>query len=114
MLKTLHNLPPFIFILIATLFEVSGDAIIRRGMYEHTGTMRLVLLLGGAVCVFLYGSFINFNTLEFGKIAGLYIATLFIVWQVMNFIFFKATPTLPIIVGGSLIVAGGLIVTFWN
>jgi hypothetical protein len=47
-------------------------------------------------------------------VAGLYIATLFIVWQVINLIAFRAIPNLPIVPGGTLIIAGGLIVTFWK
>ena len=45
---------------------------------------------------------------------GLYIATLFIVWQVINYAFFRTLPTLPILAGGALIVAGGAIVSFWK
>jgi hypothetical protein len=36
------------------------------------------------------------------------------VWQIVNYFAFRSLPGLPIIVGGSLIVAGGLIVTFWR
>ncbi|HEX3885092.1 MAG TPA: hypothetical protein VHW66_20730 [Stellaceae bacterium] len=35
-------------------------------------------------------------------------------WQVMSFAMFRAIPSLPIVVGGALIVAGGLIVSFWG
>jgi small multidrug resistance family-3 protein len=51
---------------------------------------------------------------EFGRIVGLYIATLFVVWQVTNFAIFRTLPTVPVAVGGALIVAGGVIVTFWR
>jgi hypothetical protein len=44
----------------------------------------------------------------------LYIATLFVVWQVINFVFFRAIPTTPIVVGGALVIAGGMIITFWR
>jgi hypothetical protein len=33
---------------------------------------------------------------------GLYIATLFVVWQIINFIFFRTLPTFPILAGGTL------------
>jgi len=36
------------------------------------------------------------------------------VLQIVNFIVFRSTPTLPIVVGGALIVLGGSIVTFWQ
>jgi hypothetical protein len=114
MIKTFHSLPPILFIVIATLFEVSGDAIVRKSIYEHSGPMRITLMLFGAVCLFMYGFSINLSSLEFGKIAGQYIMTLFIVWQLMNYIFFQTAPTLPIVVGGSLIVAGGMVITFWK
>jgi len=45
---------------------------------------------------------------------GLYIATLFVVWQIINLVVFRTPPGLPVWVGGTLVVAGGLIVTFWR
>ena len=50
----------------------------------------------------------------FARVAGLYVATLFVMWQVITSITFRTVPTAPIIVGGSLIVLGGLIVTYWG
>jgi small multidrug resistance family-3 protein len=47
-------------------------------------------------------------------VIGLYIATLFIVWQIINFVFFRTAPTLPILVGGALIVVGGALITYWK
>ena len=67
----------------------------------------MLLLLG-------YGIFLNLAPVEFGRIVGLYISTLFVVWQIVNYISFRISPGMPVIIGGSLIVAGGLIVTFWN
>jgi hypothetical protein len=52
--------------------------------------------------------------LEFGRVVGLYIATLFVIWQVINFIAFRSLPSLPIYVGGALVIAGGAIITFWR
>jgi hypothetical protein len=114
MLKAIQNIHPAIFILIATILEVAGDAIIRNSIYNHSGIARIGLLLIGAVLLLGYGIALNLAPVEFGQIVGLYIATLFVVWQVGNYIAFHAVPTLPVIVGGSLIVTGGLIVTFWK
>jgi small multidrug resistance family-3 protein len=61
-----------------------------------------------------YGTFLNLAPLEFGQVVGLYIATLFVMWQIINFAFFRSLPTPPILAGGVLIVAGGLIVSFWR
>ena len=114
MRSVLQGVPPIVFLLIATTLEVSGDAVVRLGIYNHVGAARLVLFLAGAVLLFGYGSFLNLAPFEFGQVVGLYIATLFIVWQVINFLAFRAVPTLPIAVGGSLVIAGGAIITFWK
>ena len=105
---------PLFFLLIATTMEVSGDAIVRVAIYNHAGLMRAGLMVIGAGLLFGYGFSLNLAPLEFRQVVGLYIATLFVVWQVINFIVFKTVPTLPILVGGGLIIAGGLIVTFWT
>jgi len=114
MLKNMQHIPPFIFILIATLLEVTGDAIIRTSIYNHNGFARILLFLVGGVLLFGYGLSINLAPVEFGQVVGLYIATLFIVWQIINFIAFKSVPSVPVLAGGTLIIAGGLIVTFWK
>ncbi len=104
------------FLVVATILEVSGDATIRIALHNHAGLtlIRIALFLLGAALVFGYGTFLNLAPLEFREVVGLYIATLFIVWQVINFAFFRTLPTLPIMAGGVLIVAGGLTVSFWK
>jgi small multidrug resistance family-3 protein len=113
-MKLLQNIPPLVFLLIATTLEVSGDALVRKGIYNFSGMARLGLFLAGAVLLFGYGFTLNLAPLEFGKVVGLYIATLFVVWQIINFIAFHKLPTLPILVGGTLVIAGGLIISFWK
>jgi hypothetical protein len=114
MLKNIQNIHPFFFVLVATILEVIGDAIIRTSIYNHTGLTRIGLFLVGAILLFGYGSSLNLAPVEFGQVVGLYIATLFVVWQVINFIAFGTVPSLPIIIGGAFIVTGGLLVTFWK
>ena len=109
-----QHLPAIGFLLLATTLEVSGDALVRMGIYNHGGVTRFGLMAAGAALLFGYGFSLNLAPLEFGEVVGLYIATLFIVWQVINFIFFRTLPTLPILLGGGLIVTGGLIVSFWK
>ena len=104
----------FVFLLIATTLEVTGDAIVRKGLFNHVGWARAALFLAGAALLFGYGSTLNLAPLEFGQVVGLYIAMLFVVWQIINAIAFRAFPTLPIVIGGGLIIAGGLIVSFWK
>lgn len=114
MLDTLKHIHPIFFLIVATTIEVSGDAIIRVGLYHHAGTYRLLLFVMGMLLLFGYGFFLNLAPVEFRQVVGLYIATLFVVWQVINVAFFRTLPTVPILVGGVLIVAGGLVVTFWE
>jgi hypothetical protein len=104
------------FLIAATVLEVSGDAVVRIALQNHAGlsAVRIGLFALGAVLVFGYATFLNLAPLEFREVVGLYIATLFIVWQVVNFAFFRTLPTLPVLVGGALIVAGGALVSFWK
>ena len=114
MLKALEGIHPFYFLIVAAVVEVSGDAMLRIALFDHTGLYRIGLFVMGAALLLGYGTFLNLAPLEFRQVVGLYIATLFIVWQIVNFAFFHTLPTFPILVGGTLIVAGGAIVTFWK
>jgi hypothetical protein len=113
-MNTSQTLSAVGFLLVATTLEVSGDAVVRLAIYNHGGMIRAALMLGGAALLFGYGFSLNLAPVEFRQVVGLYIATLFVIWQVINFAFFRTLPNLPILVGGALIVAGGLIVTFWK
>ena len=114
MKSTLQNIHPIFFLIVATALEVTGDAIIRKTIYEHTGIARIGFGIVGTALLFGYGFFLNLAPVEFGKVVGLYIATLFVVWQIISYITFKSIPTVPVIVGGLMVVFGGLIITFWN
>jgi hypothetical protein len=104
----------FLFLIVATSLETAGDAIVRMGMSQTAWPLRGGLFLAGAGLLFGYGYCVNLPPVEFGRIVGLYIATLFIVWQVTNFVVFGSLPNMPVWLGGTLIVIGGLIVTFWK
>jgi small multidrug resistance family-3 protein len=108
------QIQPIAFLLLATAMEVSGDAIVRIGIYRHGGIARFALFLAGASFLFGYGYCLNRAPVEFGQVVGLYIATLFIMWQVINFAAFRTLPNLSTLVGGAFIITGGLIVTFWK
>ena len=101
-------------LIVATTLEVTGDSIIRLGLGKSVAAVKGAYFFGGAVLLFGYGLTLNLAPLEFHRVAGIYIATLFIVWQIISFLVFRAVPTLPIVFGGCLIVLGGLIVAFWN
>jgi small multidrug resistance family-3 protein len=102
------------FLLVATILESCGDAIIRQGLGSHALWPRAGLFAAGAALLFGYGFCLNLAPVEFEKVVGLYIATLFVVWQGVNFLFFRHVPTVPVLVGGALIVVGGCVVTLWE
>ena len=103
-----------LLLIVATTLEASGDAVVRLAIYKHTGSVRVGLFLAGAALLFGYGTFLNLAPVEFSRVVGLYIAILFTVWQVQNFLIFGTRPTLAIVVGGAFVIAGGVIVTFWK
>ena len=113
-MKNIQNIHPAVFILIATILEVTGDAIVRMCIYNHTGLYRIAMLLVGTLLLLGYGTALNLAPVAFGQVVGLYIAILFVVWQTINYIAFGSIPTWPVIMGGAMIVAGGMIVTFWK
>ena len=102
------------FLIVATMLEALGDAIVRMGLNQHSLAPRALFFFAGAALLFGYGLSLNLAPLEFGRVVGLYIATLFVVWQIVNFAAFGSLPSVPILLGGALIIAGGGIVTFWE
>jgi small multidrug resistance family-3 protein len=104
----------FLFLIVATSLETFGDAVVRIGIGQTAWLQRSALFVGGAVLLFGYGLSLNLAPIEFNRVVGLYIAILFVVWQVVNLIVFRSPPGMPILLGGLLIIVGGLLVTFWE
>ena len=103
-----------LFLIAATSLETFGDAIVRIGIGQTAWLPRSGLFLAGALLLFGYGVSLNLAPIEFNRVVGLYIAILFVTWQLVNLIVFRSPPGVPVLVGGALIVAGGLVVTFWE
>jgi len=104
----------FLFVLIATIFEASGDAIVRIALHHASLPARVGLFLMGAILLALYGTSLNLAPVEFATVTGMYVATLFVVFQIVNYNFFRAAPTSAVLLGGAFIVAGGWIVSVWR
>ena len=104
----------FGFLILATALEVFGDAVVRIGLGQQLIAQRLAYFAGGAVLLFGYGLSLNHAPIEFEKVVGVYIATLFVMWQIVSFLTFRAVPNVATIVGGLLIIAGGMVVAFWH
>jgi hypothetical protein len=104
----------FGLLLIATTLEASGDAIVRIGLTTAGIPMRVFVMLAGAAILFGYGLTLNLAPLDFGPLIGAYVATFFVVGQIINLVIFRTPPSLPIIVGGLFILTGGAIITLWE
>ncbi|HEY2445467.1 MAG TPA: hypothetical protein VGI20_06995 [Rhizomicrobium sp.] len=113
-LAMLKYLTIWAFLIAATTLEAFGDATVRIGLFNQTGMGRGAVIAGGGVLLLGYGTMLNLAPLPFERVVGLYIATLFTVWQAVTFVTFRTTPSVPVLAGGALIIAGGLIVTFWG
>jgi hypothetical protein len=104
----------FLFVLAATVLEATGDAIVRIALHHQSLWARVGLFLLGYLLLALYGTSLNLAPVEFAAVTGIYVATLFVVFQIVNFLFFGALPTLAVLVGGAFIVVGGLTVALWR
>jgi small multidrug resistance family-3 protein len=103
-----------VILLLAAFLEAYGDSCFQSGLYRTIGVPRCLAFALGAVALALYGLTVNTPPWDFGKLLGLYVVLFFLVAQVLARVRFHQEPTMPIWVGGSLIVAGGTVITFWK
>jgi hypothetical protein len=103
------------YVVTATIFEAVGDAVMRvalRSPYALPG--RIALFALASVLLTLYGLFLNLAPVEFATVTGIYLASLFIAFQIVNYIFFRHIPSAGVLLGGSFIVTGAAIIYFWK
>jgi len=104
-----------LFILfIAAVLEAGGDALVRMGLHSSTAVRRVEFILLGGIVLLSYGLVVNLPAWDFGRLLGIYVTLFFIVAQLINYFGFGQKPSLSILVGGALISAGGLIISFWK
>lgn len=104
----------FVVLLLAAFLEAFGDSCFQTGLYRSSGVMRYVSFAGGAIALALYGLVVNTPPWQFGKLLGLYVVLFFLVAQILAKVRFNESPTPPILLGGSLILAGGMIISLWQ
>ena len=103
------------YVIGATIFEAVGDAVMRvalRAPYAPAG--RVLLFALASFLLTLYGLFLNLAPVEFATVTGIYLASLFIAFQIVNFLFFRHVPSVGVLVGGTFILAGAAIIYFWK
>src|ERR1700722_12780265 len=104
----------FALLLLATILEAGGDAIVRVGFNTPALPTAVLLVPSRRAKLLGYGPTLNLAPLDFGPLIGAYVATFFAVAQIVNLMVFRTAPSLPIIVGGMLILTGGAIITLWR
>jgi drug/metabolite transporter (DMT)-like permease len=101
-------------LLFAAALEAGGDAIVRVGLRTNTAWHCYAMFTAAAVVLFTYGLTVNAPPWDFGKLLGLYVVFFFVIAQLISWLFFKQTPSPMVLIGGLLIVAGGVIISFAN
>ncbi len=107
-----HRGGALLILLLAAVLEAYGDASFQMALYRSSGFSRTVAFLCGAASLAAYGLVVNAPRWNFGKLLGAYVVLFFLVAQVVARMRFGQSPTLPVVLGGTLIVAGGLIISF--
>jgi small multidrug resistance family-3 protein len=111
----MNNAMILLLLTAAAALEAGGDAIARTALHSQAvPLLRLGIFAAAALVLFIYGVTVNLPPWDFGKLLGVYVSLFFVVAQVINLAAFGTRPTIPILTGGALIVAGGMLMTFWR
>jgi len=98
-----------LILLSAAILEAVGDWMVRRGMHASSSE-RVIWFVIGAGVLFAYGWSVNRPPWKFSELLGLYVVFFFVTAQAISFFILKETIPKPVIAGGSLIIAGGLVI----
>lgn len=110
----MNNFTILALLALAAALEVGGDALARTALHAHAMPVRIGFFGTAALVLFIYGVTVNLPPWNFGRLLGVYVALFFVVAQIVNLLAFGVRPGLPVLAGGALIVAGGLVMTFWK
>jgi small multidrug resistance family-3 protein len=100
-----------VLLFLAAVLESGGDALMRSGLHNRTMTRRCGFFIAGGLILTAYGYIVNAPPWQFGRLLGVYVTIFFLVAQSIAWLAFAEKPSIPVIVGGLLIIAGGLIVS---
>jgi len=64
-----------------------------------------------AIILFAYGWTVNAPPWDFGRLLGLYVVFFFVIAQLLSWLVFKQVPSTAILIGGTLIVTGGVVIS---
>jgi small multidrug resistance family-3 protein len=109
-----HRGGALLILLLAAFLEAYGDSCFQTVLHRSSGMSRTVAFLGGVASLAAYGLVVNAPPWDFGKLLGVYVVLFFLVAQIVARVRFGQTPTLPVLLGGTLIVAGGVIISAYG
>jgi drug/metabolite transporter superfamily protein YnfA len=96
---------------LAAALEAGGDAIMRAGLHANAIWHRVMFFALASFMLFVYGWTVNMPPWDFGRLLGLYVVFFFLFAQLISWLVFKQTPSLAVMVGGVLIIAGGIVIS---
>lgn len=105
---TFMPLVTWLIFVVAALFEVGGDAAMRRGL---SGGGILFILAGFAV-LGSYGLVVNLVKWDFSKLLGVYVAVFAVISVLCGRFLFKESVPPSTWIGLAIIVVGGLVIQF--
>jgi drug/metabolite transporter superfamily protein YnfA len=106
-----HRAGALLLLAVAAFLEAYGDSCFQSALYRASGMSRALAFVGGAISLAAYGFVVNAPRWEFGKLLGVYVVLFFLLAQVVARVKFGQSPTPPILIGGALICAGGLVIS---
>lgn len=109
-----HRSGAVILLGMAAVLEAYGDSCFQSGLYRSSGAARVLAFLGGAASLVFYGLVVNVPRWDFGRLLGVYVVLFFLCAQLIARLKFGQTPTMAVIAGGALIMAGGLVITIFG
>jgi len=107
----MSRITAILILLAAAALEAGGDAVIRAGLHTNATWPRNLMFAAAAVMLFAYGWTVNAPPWDFGRLLGLYVVFFFVIAQLLSWLIFKQTPSAAILIGGTLIIAGGIVIS---
>ena len=104
----MNNYISYIIFVGAAILEISGDAIIRKGLR----TSGFVLVVLGFVILGCYGIVVNSVKWDFSKLIGVYVGIFATVSIIVGRFFFKENIPASTWIGLIVIIIGGIIIQF--
>jgi drug/metabolite transporter superfamily protein YnfA len=103
-----ENITAGLVLLLAAVFEVAGDAVIRKGL--RGGGLAIIAI--GFVMLGTYGIVVNLLGWDFSRLLGVYVAVFALVAVLAGRFIFAETVPLSTWIGLLVVILGGAIIQF--